>query len=175
MIALSDLPDRETAEYAIRAAAGGHLVIAVLDASSSVRAVERLVTTFSDSDSAPKALSTFAGCLSMVLCQTLVQHSNGQTTVPVFEILNASEAVRTALAHGQVERLHSIMNDENMMTLGRALGVLVSAGTVSREVALENLSSADELVLPSEKAEAASVDEETANPDPADTALMAWL
>ncbi len=145
VIALTDLPDKETAEFAIRAAAGGHLVLATLDATSSVRALERLTSTFLDSNNSDKALNTLAKALRLVLYQTLVPHAETMNMLPVFEILVNTEEVRRELRHGNVDRLYSIMVQNSMQTLGKALGRLVSSGTITREVALQFVSTPSEL------------------------------
>ena len=174
VIALTDLPDRETAEFAIRAAAGGHLVLATLDATSSVRALERLTSTFMDSDNSDKALNTLSKALRLVLFQTLVPHAQTMNMIPVFEILVNTEEVRRELRHGNVDRLYSIMVQNSMQTLGKALGRLVSAGTVTREVALQFVSTPSELDQFHQEDDTSSSSASN-TPISSDNPLISWL
>lgn len=178
ILALTELPDRETAEFVIRAAAGGHLVIAVLDASSCVRALDRLISTF-DSESDSRVVKTLARALRVVMCQTLVQRADGRGMFPAFEILYNTEDVRKELRNGNVGDLHWIMRDTGMQTLGRALSRLVDAGAITREEAYQHLDDPHELEVSEQRAP------EAAAPVPApatapqiseeETPLMSWL
>lgn len=144
VLALTELPDRETAEFAIRAAAGGHLVIAVIDASSSVRVLERLLSTFQGAGD-DKVVSTLAEALRLVVCQTLVRRSDGRGMIPAFELLVNTEDVRRRIRGGQLDDLPWVMRSSGMQTLGRCLAHMVSLRAVSQEEALRHVGSADEL------------------------------
>lgn len=196
IIALTDIPDRETAEFVIRAAVGGHLVLAAIDASSSVRVLERLIKTFASSEFGPKVIAALANSLRAVICQTLILRPESNASLPVFEIMTNSEAIHRELLNGETERLFSIMRSENMQTLGKALGSLVTAGTISRELALEYVSSPEDLIISAGptmsvhsepkvsstkpvKKEEKEDDDEVAPiptiPDATDNPLVAWL
>ncbi|HXE71670.1 MAG TPA: ATPase, T2SS/T4P/T4SS family [Candidatus Nitrosotenuis sp.] len=183
VLALSDLPDGETADACVRAAAGGHLVLALLDAPSCVRAVDRLLVTFEGGDG--RRVKTLARALRAVVCQTLVARADGRGLLPAFEILDCTEEVRAELRGGQVTGLHHIMRQEGMQTLGRSLGALVRAGLVSRAEALRHVEDEEELELPEEPALAApdflsgptsgAVAATTPEFGEEETPLMSWL
>ena len=160
IIALTDVPDKETAEFVIRAAAGGHLVLAAIDASSCVRVLERLYKTFPPSDIYSKIISTLADSLRAVICQTSIFRGENSPALPVFEIMTNSEAVHRALQEGATERIPEIMRKENMQTLGRTLSSLVTAGTISREIALAHVSSPEDLNISSSSGLSASSGQE---------------
>ncbi|MBQ7567314.1 Flp pilus assembly complex ATPase component TadA, partial [bacterium] len=174
VIALSELPDRETAEFAIRAAAGGHLVLAAIDASSSVRGLERIIDTFTKSGTnGHKVITSLANSLRLVLAQTLVPRADAQGMLPAFEILTASEAVRRELHEGRAENLSTIMRDENMQTLGKALAYLVSAGTVSRQDALGFVDTLPEIESQPAQPQPSSPAPAAGSSEPTD--MLAWL
>jgi len=169
VLALTELPDRDTAELVIRAAAGGHLVIAVLDASSCVRAVERLLGAFQD-DPDMRVTKTLGRALRVVMCQTLVERADGRGVIPAFEILHNTDEVSQGLRSGRLDDLHLVMRTSGMQTLGRALSRLVDSGLVNREEALQYLDDPNELEVHQQvdyAAESAQSEEETP--------LMSWL
>jgi twitching motility protein PilT len=169
VLALTELPDRDTAEFVIRAAAGGHLVIAVLDASSCARAVDRLISTFHD-DADSRVSKTLSRALRVVMCQTLVQRADGRGMIPAFEILHNTDEVCQELRSGRVDDLHWIMRTSGMQTLGRALSRLVDAGLVTQDEALQHLDDPAELEL---RRQVASASESPQSEE--DTPLMSWL
>ena len=170
IIALTDIPDRDTAEYVLRAAAGGHLVIACIDASSSVRAVERLINTYLECENSQKALHMLSKALRVVTCQTLVQRSTTRNMLPVFEILTNNDDVAQDLRNGQIDRLHSIMrNSSNMRTLESELGRLVKNGIVDREEALRLVDELPDVSHEEHKEDVASGTGDGESP------LMNWL
>lgn len=173
VICLTELPDRETAEFVIRAAGGGHLIIAVLDATSSVRALERLISTFQGQTDG-RIIGMLADALRLVVCQTLVARADGRGMLPAFEILVNTEEVSNELRHGSVDQLHWIMQENGMQTLGRGLKRLVDDGLVTKSEALsqvdglEDMMSENDVTSPSDNGAASSE-------DAGETPLMAWL
>ena len=176
VLALSEIPDRETAAFAIRAATSHKLVLAVLDATSSVRGVERIIGAFDDDDNR-KMLPIFANSLRLVLHQTLVNRSDGRGVIPAFEILVNNDQVHNEIQNGKVDKLAWIMQEQNMQTLGRSLGKLVASGLVTEEEALRYVSNPNELQYDKEALEASAYTD-NATPvveDNTDTPLMSWL
>lgn len=176
ILALTDLPDRETAEFVIRAAAGGHLVIAVLDASSSVRALERLLSTFPSQNDA-RVISTLASSLRTVICQTLVRRADGRGFIPAFEVLVNTEEVSRKIRNDQLEELHWIMRNTGMQTLGTSLAKMIDANLVTREEAEQYIEDDDEIEMQGggewgDMTAGSGSDNEGGDDD---TPLMAWL
>lgn len=180
IISLTNLPDRETAEFVIRAASGGHLVLAALDATSCTGALERLYNTFSRNEMGTKIISALAGTLKAVICQTLVPSADNSSVLPAFEIMIGSDAIRSNLRDGNIERLQDIMRDENMQTLGKALSSLVNSGAISQATAVEYLHSPEELSTAAQDGNHESDNDQSAPPpiipDSAVTdPSLAWL
>jgi len=172
VLALSELPDRDTAELVIRAAAGGHLVIAALDASSSVRAIDRLVGTFQE-DPDPRVVKTLSRALRLVVCQTLVQRTDGRGVIPAFEILLNNEEVRQEIREGRIDNLHWAMQNSGMQTLGKSLSRLVEVGLVAHEEALQHVEDPSELDTTVESLSSFESSPSQASED--ETPLMSWL
>ena len=177
ILAVSEIPDRDTAELLVRAAAGGHLVIAAVDASSCVRALDRLVSHFRD-DADLRVVKTLSRSLRLVICQTLAQRADGRGMIPAFEILDASDEVRQELRTARLGDLHWIMRTRGMQTLGRALSRLVETGQITQEEALQHIDDPSELERAEEPPESPLFGESALPPSqPAEdqTSLMSWL
>ncbi len=176
VLGISEIPDRETATFAIRAATNNKLVIAVLDATSPDRALERIISSFDEQERA-KMAPIFANALRIVLHQTLVNRSDGRGVIPAFEILVNNDEVHEELKNGRTDKLAWIMQEHNMQTLGKSLSRLVSAGLVDKEEALHYLSDPSQLQI--DKDSLANLGDYDSEPvtdiDTNDTPLMSWL
>ena len=176
VLGISEIPDRETATFAIRAATNNKLVIAVLDATSPDRGLDRILSSFDDQERA-KMAPIFANALRIVLHQTLVNRSDGRGVIPAFEILVNNDEIHEELKNGRTDKLAWIMQEHNMQTLGKSLSRLVSAGLVDKEEALHYLSDPSELQI--DKDSLANLGDYDSEPvtdvDTNDTPLMSWL
>ena len=176
VLGISEIPDRETATFAIRAATNNKLVIAVLDATSPDRGLERILSSFDEQERA-KMAPIFANALRIVLHQTLVNRSDGRGVIPAFEILVNNDEIHEELKNGRTDKLTWIMQEHNMQTLGKSLSRLVSAGLVDKEEALHYLSDPSELQI--DKDSLANLGDYDSEPvtdiDTNDTPLMSWL
>lgn len=176
VLGISEIPDRETATFAIRAATNNKLVIAVLDATSPDRGLDRILSSFDDQERA-KMAPIFANALRIVLHQTLVNRSDGRGVIPAFEILVNNDESHEELKNGRTDKLAWIMQEHNMQTLGKSLSRLVSAGLVDKEEALHYLSDPSELQI--DKDSLANLGDYDSEPvtdvDTNDTPLMSWL
>jgi len=171
VLAIGSIPDRETAEVVIQAAAGGHLVIALLDAPSSIRAVDEMLAAFHGTDGRVQQL--FGRVLRAVVCQHLVNRADGRGQVPAYEILQGSNEVRRLVSGGEISYLHQVMRDEGQQTLARTLSRMIEVGSVTREEALQYVD-ADELEVAPAHASYAAEPPRVALMDDA-TPLMSWL
>ena len=176
VLGISEIPDRETATFAIRAATNNKLVIAVLDATSPGRGLDRILSSFDDQERA-KMTPIFANALRIVLHQTLVNRSDGRGVIPAFEILVNNDEIHEELKNGRTDKLAWIMQEHNMQTLGKSLSRLVSVGLVDKEEALHYLSNPSELQI--DKDSLANLGDYDSEPvtdvDTNDTPLMSWL
>ncbi len=176
VLGISEIPDRETATFAIRAATNNKLVIAVLDATSPDRGLDRILSSF-DEQERSKMAPIFANALRIVLHQTLVNRSDGRGVIPAFEILVNNDEIHEELKNGRTDKLTWIMQEHNMQTLGKSLSRLVSAGLVDKEEALHYLSDPSELQV--DKDSLANLGDYDSEPvtdvDTNDTPLMSWL
>lgn len=150
ILAASEMPDRETVEVVIQAAAGGHLVLAMLDAPSSIRAVDQIVEAFYSTNDT-RMLRLFARQLKLVVCQHLVTRADGRGKLPAFEILECNDEVTDMIGRGETSSLYHVMRNDGMQTLGRHLTRMVDVGLVVREEAAKLLEDPTELEVAEEQ------------------------
>ncbi|MCR4783816.1 MAG: Flp pilus assembly complex ATPase component TadA [bacterium] len=183
VIGISELPDREAAALAIRAAVSKKLVIAVLDATSSVQSLERLVSSFSEGESR-RYLPVLSNALRVVIHQTLVNRNDNRGVIPTFEILANNDPICAQLKDGKVDQLDRLMREGNMQTLGKSLSRLVSIGLVAEDEAKRYVSDPEEIKVNKDPLVAAATAPLTENGqaetsaddmDVSDTPLMSWL
>lgn len=171
ILCVGSIPDPETAEVLLQAAAGGHLVVAMLDGSSAVRAVDNFLSAFDPGNNRLRLL--VARVLRLVVCQHLVSRADGRGQVPAHEILECNRDVREAVQRGDLSEIHRLMSHFGMQTLGRHLSRMIEVGLVNYDDAL-HLVEADQLEV--SRPSQLELAPPTAESDMDDeTPLMSWL
>lgn len=171
ILCVGSIPDPETAEVLLQAAAGGHLVIAMIDASSTVRAVDSFLSAFDPGNTRLRHL--VARVLRVVVCQNLVDRADGRGQVPAHEILECNRNVREAVQRADLAEVHRLMEHFGMQTLGKHLSRMIEVGMVNYDDALK-LVEADQLEVsrPSQLELAPPTSESDMDDE---TPLMSWL
>jgi len=171
ILCVGAIPDPETAEVLLQAAAGGHLVVAMLDGSSAVRAVDNFLSAFDAGNSRLRLL--IARVLRLVVCQHLVNRADGRGQVPAHEILECNREVRGAVQRGDLSEIHSLMGHFGMQTLGRHLSRMIEVGLVNYDDALQLVDAEQLEVSRPSQLELAPPTSESDMDD--ETPLMSWL
>ena len=137
VIVLGELRDTETVSLALNAAETGHVVLTTLNATTAVKAIDRVITSFPNDEQA-QVKESFAGSLKLVIAQALVQAASGQGRVGAFEILKCTHAVSNLIREGKTFQIHSLMQigqNLGMRTFDEALMQLVREGRITGETA----------------------------------------
>lgn len=135
VLAIADVGDPETFELALRAAEGGRLVIACLDAANVVAAVHRILNFYSVYD-VPRVRASLAAVLKTVLVRHLLPDANRSGTVVASELLVVDDAVRETLRSGELGDLGLLLRMEGCRcghSLDRNMLDLLAAGHVRIE------------------------------------------
>lgn len=137
VILIGELRDLETLRLALTAAETGHLVLASLHASSSARAVERIVDVFPGEE---KALvrTQLADSLTAIVTQVLCPRADGLGRVAAQEVLVATPAVRNLIREGRGAQLASTLQtgaEAGMQTLAQGLAQRVHQGLITAAMA----------------------------------------
>lgn len=121
----------------LRLAQAGILVVAVMEADSAVRALERLATAWPGVE--PEEVhALLAESLRVVSCQRLLPRLGGGR-VPAVELLLGTPAASSILRDGKVTQLQTVLETsraEGMVSLERSLANLVKTNEVVAEEAL---------------------------------------
>jgi pilus retraction protein PilT len=143
VILVGEMRDLETIQAALTAAETGHLVFATLHTNDAPQAIDRIIDVF-PSHQQEQVRGQIASALLGVVSQRLLRKSDGQGRVAAFEVLLASNAVRTMVREGKTHQLLGAMEiavREGMQTLDRAVEHLLHEGVITREEAVRYLRS----------------------------------
>lgn len=111
VMVIADVGSPETFELALRAAEGGRLVIAYLDAKNVVQALMRIFN-FYPSYELPRIRVALAAVLRSVLVRHLLPNAEHTGTVSATELLVVQDPVREVLRSGSVEDINLLLRAE---------------------------------------------------------------
>lgn len=138
VVMISELKEAQSLISALELASAGRLVISTLSATSVIRAIERIKSSFPASDEA-RLLALLSENLLGIMAQILVPRVGGGSIL-VAEVLTMTPAVMSTIKDGKIYQLQSIIQtsrEAGMISLERSLAELVKTGEVSQETAKE--------------------------------------
>src|SRR5215212_1547194 len=147
VILVGEMRDLETISTALTAAETGHLVLGTLHTQSAPSTIDRIIDVFA-AEQQEQVRIMLAGSLQGVITQSLLKTADGQGRVAALEILLPDDAVRNLIRQGKVEQVYSIMQTgtgRGMVTMEQSLAQLVLRRVITREVAMDASSRADQL------------------------------
>lgn len=148
VIMIGEIRDRNTMEQAIRYSETGHLCLATLHSTSSPQAVQHICNFFEESE-LRKIHMDLSINLRGIIAQRLVR-SVHDTFIPATEVLINTPYVSELIANGDHRALREAMensSDDESHTFDSSLYQLYKAGQISRDVALSNAYSRNNLDL----------------------------
>ena len=137
IIALGELRDLETISLALTAAETGHLVIATLHTSNSIRTINRILGVFPP-EQQDQIRTMVSESLRAVISQRLVNRADGQGRVPALEILVCNKAVGNLIRENKTFQIRSVLqtgSSQGMCLLDASLADLVKKGIITSEEA----------------------------------------
>ncbi|MBF0185444.1 MAG: type IV pilus twitching motility protein PilT [Magnetococcales bacterium] len=146
-IMVGEMRDLETIRLALSAAETGHLVFATLHTTSAAKTIDRVVDVF---PAAEKEMirTMLSESLRAVISQHLLKKRNGGR-VAAHEIMVATPAIRNLIRENKIAQMYSSIQTGRklgMLTLEQSLLELVTAGTISREVARDKANIKESIV-----------------------------
>ncbi len=148
VILLGEMRDLETISTALTAAETGHLVFATVHTQNAPSTVDRLIDVFPAAQQEQVRIQ-IAATLQGVVTQTLLPRADGQGRAAALEILLPDDATRNLIRQNKVEQVYSIMQTgtaRGMTTMEKSLVDLVTAGVVTKDVALTRTSRPEQLL-----------------------------
>lgn len=121
VLMVGEMRDPETMRLTLNASETGHLVFATVHSSSTIDALQRVVSSFAPEIQA-SVRAALADCLQAVICQRLRFRPDLKIRVPECEVLMATHAVRNFIRQGDLFRLFPTIEtgaDHGMWTFAR--------------------------------------------------------
>ena len=146
VIMVGEIRDHETMEAALSFADTGHLVVSTMHAVNANQALDRIVGLFPE-DARQRVLQDLSLNLRCIASQRLVMGKDGNR-VPAVEILLNTPFIAELIYKGLVGDIKEVMEKSTsvgMQTFDQALLQLYEQGRISREEALSNADSRNNL------------------------------
>jgi twitching motility protein PilT len=137
IIAIGELRDLETISLALTAAETGHLVLATLHTSNSLRTINRILGVFPPAQQ-DQIRVMVAESLRGIVSQRLVIRADGTGRVPALEILVATRAVGNLIRENKTFQIRSVLQTGvslGMCQLDGSLADLVKQRVITKEEA----------------------------------------
>ena len=148
VILIGEIRDAETMEHAMAFAETGHLAISTLHANNANQALDRIINFFPE-ERHKQLLSDLSLNLRAFVSQRLIPTIDNKRCAAI-EILLGTPMVADLIKKGQVAEIKEIMEkSENigMQTFDGALLKLFKAGRISKEMAIKNADSENNVRL----------------------------
>jgi twitching motility protein PilT len=151
VILLGEMRDPETIETALTAAETGHLVFSTVHSPAAAETVSRIISAFP-----PEAQQTMRAKLAQNLCgvvsQRLIQKKGGVGRTVACEVMTVSALIREYILDPlRIKDISDLIKKgniaEGMLSFDQHLFMLVRAGTIDEQTALQSASSPTDLKL----------------------------
>jgi twitching motility protein PilT len=142
VIMIGEMRDLETVQLALTAAETGHLVLATLHTNSASQTIDRIIDSF-PADQRATIRSIVSNSLRAVISQRLVKKLDGNRCA-AFEIMIANSSIRNLIREDKIAQINSMIEinkKTGMILLKDYLKEMASKGTISLEVAEEEIKS----------------------------------
>jgi len=148
VVLVGEMRDLETIESALRIAETGHLTFATLHTNSAVSTINRIIDVFPSMQQA-QVRAQLSLTLEGILCQTLLPKADGRGRALAMEILIPNSAIRNLIREDKVHQIYSMMQTgqdiHGMQTFNQSLATLFHKRLITRELAMQRTSNANEL------------------------------
>lgn len=144
VIFVGEMRDLETIDIVMTAAETGHLVLSTLHTVGTANTIDRIIDVFPPAQQHQIRLQ-LSMVLQGVISQQLIPTVGGRR-VPAFEIMTASNAIRSLIRESKIHQIDSVIYssaDQGMRTMDTSIIKLYKDGVISREMALRYSSNAD--------------------------------
>ncbi len=138
VIMIGEMRDLETVSNALTAAETGHLVLSTLHTRGAAASVSRIIDVYPS----PQQLTVrtqLANVLQGVVSQSLLHRADGKGRVAAFEVMVATNAIRTLIRDDKVTQIQGFIETgqaEGMMSMNQSIGKLLLSGVITKEEAM---------------------------------------
>jgi twitching motility protein PilT len=138
VIMIGEMRDLETVSNALTAAETGHLVLSTIHTRGAAASISRIIDVYPSPQQLTVRLQV-ANVLQGVISQTLQHRADGKGRVAAFEVMVATNAIRTLIREDKVAQIQGYIDsgqNEGMISMKKSLGKLVLAGVITEEEAM---------------------------------------
>jgi twitching motility protein PilT len=149
VILIGEMRDTETVRAAISAAETGHMVFSTLHTMDAIQTLDRIIDFFPAEQQAQVRQQLSSG-LKAVISQRLVTRSDKPGRIPAAEIMICTPTIRGLIAENRFKQIGTFIKDgehQGMMSFDQSLVRLYKAGKISKEEALDQSTSPQEIEL----------------------------
>ena len=148
VVLVGEMRDLETIESALRIAETGHLTFATLHTNSAVSTINRIIDVFPSMQQS-QVRAQLSLTLEGILCQSLLPRADSRGRALAMEILIPNSAIRNLIREDKVHQIYSMMQTgqdiHGMQTFNQSLATLFHKRQITRELAMQRTSNANEL------------------------------
>lgn len=148
VIMIGEIRDDETMHHAVSYAESGHLCMSSLHANNANQALERIINFFPENVHR-RLLQDLSLHLRAIVGQRLVMGVEGKR-VPVVEIMLNTPYIAELIERGSIAEIKAVMEqnlDRGMQTFDHSLYLLYKLGKITRDEAIRNADSHNNLAL----------------------------
>ena len=148
VILIGEIRDAETMEHALAFAETGHLAISTLHANNANQALDRIINFFPE-ERHKQILNDLSLNLRAFVSQRLVQTVDNKRCAAI-EIMIGTPMVADLIKKGSIMEIKDVMEKSDnvgMQTFDSALVKLYQAGRISKEIAIKNADSENNVRL----------------------------
>ncbi|MFO1352518.1 MAG: PilT/PilU family type 4a pilus ATPase [Gammaproteobacteria bacterium] len=148
VILIGEVRSADNMKFALNYADTGHLCLTTLHANNSNGALERIVNFFPES-ARPQLLMDLSLNLRAIVSQRLIKGVNG-LLVPAVEVLLNTPYIADLIQKGKIDTIKDAMEqskESGTQTFDSALFALYKAGKISKEEAIKNADSRNNVAL----------------------------
>ncbi len=150
VIMVGEMRDLETMATAITAAETGHLVFSTLHTNNAAQTIDRIIDAY-PVDQQHQVRSQLALVLRAIVSMQLISHADGNSRMPVCEILVNSPKISKHIEAGEIkeitEEMENSVNYYRMQSMNQSLIALLAHNTITYEQAVEASNEPEDLSL----------------------------
>jgi twitching motility protein PilT len=149
VILIGEMRDTETVRAAISAAETGHMVFSTLHTMDAIQTLDRILDFF-PADQQGQIRQQLSSALKAVISQRLVSRSDRPGRIPAAEVMVCTSTVKGLILENKFKSINGFIKDgdqDGMMSFDQSLVKLYKAGKISKDEALGQATSPQEIEL----------------------------
>ena len=150
VIMVGEMRDLETMATAITAAETGHLVFSTLHTNNAAQTIDRIIDAY-PVDQQHQVRSQLALVLKAIVSMQLISHADGNSRMPVCEIMINSPKISKHIEAGEIKEITEEMENSvsyyRMQSMNQSLIALLAHNTITYEQAVEASNEPEDLSL----------------------------